>query len=175
MLTGEGSDTTVEEASPEHYMSLAIAAAHEAERLGDVPIGCVIVHDGKVIATAHNRRELDQDPLAHAELLALHTAAKAMGSWRLENCALYVTLEPCPMCAGAIILSRVADVYYGASDPKAGCCGSLMNLLADTRFNHQPKLVPGLLAEECGDLLTSFFKGIRERRRAQSLSPDYNG
>lgn len=160
------------EKTPEDFMALAIAAAREAERQGDIPIGCVIVHEGKVIATAHNRRELDQDPLAHAELLALHEASKALGSWRLENCALYVTLEPCPMCAGAIILSRVAEVYYGASDPKAGCCGSLMNLLEDSRFNHQPKVVSGVLAEECGGMLSDFFRRIRAAKREQKNAPD---
>jgi len=152
--------------SPEDYMAIALEAAREAERRGDIPVGCVIVHDGRVIATSHNRRELDQDPLAHAEVLALRAAADALGSWRLEDAALYVTLEPCPMCAGAIILSRVAEVYYGASDPKGGCCGSLMNLLTDTRFNHQPALHGGILADECGALLSNFFRQIRARKRA---------
>lgn len=155
--------------TPEEYMSLALDAARAAEAAGDIPIGCVIVHEGRVIASSHNRRELDQDPLAHAEMLALRAAAAALGSWRLENASLYVTLEPCPMCAGAIILSRVAEVHFGASDPKGGCCGTLMNLLADTRFNHQPKVYPGVLAEECGGLLSDFFRGIRARRKAEKL------
>jgi tRNA(adenine34) deaminase len=150
----------------EHYMALAIEAARAAQALGDVPIGCIIVHDDQVIATSHNRRELDQDPLAHAEVLALRAAAAALGSWRLENTTLYVTLEPCPMCAGAIILSRVAHVVYGATDPKAGCCGTLMNLLEDTRFNHQPELISGILAQECGALLTNFFREVRAKKRA---------
>lgn len=150
----------------EHYMALAIEAARAAQALGDVPIGCIIVHDDQVIATSHNRRELDQDPLAHAEVLALRAAAAALGSWRLENTTLYVTLEPCPMCAGAIILSRVAHVVYGATDPKAGCCGTLMNLLEDTRFNHQPELISGILALECGALLTNFFREVRAKKRA---------
>ena len=106
-------------------------------------------------------------PLAHVELLAIRTAAEAEGSWRLEGARLYVTLEPCPMCAGAIILSRIEEVYFGASDPKAGCCGSLMNLLDDTRFNHQPRLEGGVLGEECGALLTDFFRGVRERKRRE--------
>ncbi len=152
--------------TPEDYMAIALDAAREAERRGDIPVGCVIVHEGRVIATSHNRRELDQDPLAHAEVLALRAAAEALGSWRLEDAALYVTLEPCPMCAGAIILSRVAEVYYGASDPKGGCCGSLMNLLTDTRFNHQPSLHGGILADECGALLSNFFRQVRARKRA---------
>ena len=151
--------------TPEDYMRLAMQAAQEARDQGEIPVGCVIVHEGNVIATTHNRRELDQDPVAHAELLAIHQAAQHLGSWRLENTQLYVTLEPCPMCAGAIILSRVAEVYFGASDPKAGCAGSLMNLLADSRFNHQPKLYPGVLAEECSAMLSNFFREIRERRR----------
>jgi tRNA(adenine34) deaminase len=155
--------------TPEEYMSLALDAARAAEAAGDIPIGCVIVHEGRVIASSHNRRELDQDPLAHAEMLALRAAAAALGSWRLEDASLYVTLEPCPMCAGAIILSRVAEVHFGASDPKGGCCGTLMNLLADTRFNHQPKVYPGVLAEECGGLLSDFFRGIRARRKAEKL------
>jgi len=155
--------------TPEDYMALALDAAREAALAGDIPVGCVIVHEGKVIATSHNRRELDQDPLAHGEVLALRRAAAELGSWRLEDAALYVTLEPCPMCSGAIILSRVAEVYYGASDPKGGCCGSLMNLLADTRFNHQPEVFPGVLAEECGALLSSFFREVRARRRAEKL------
>jgi len=151
--------------SHEHFMQLAIGAAREAESLGDIPIGCVIVLGDAVVARAFNRRELDQDPLAHAEMLAIHEAARATGSWRLEGARLYVTLEPCPMCAGAIILSRVAEVYYGAPDPKGGCCGTLMNLLADTRFNHQPKVVAGLLGEECGEMLTTFFRGVRDRKK----------
>ncbi|MBI1318562.1 MAG: tRNA-specific adenosine deaminase [Candidatus Hydrogenedens sp.] len=150
----------------EHYMRLAIAAAREAEALGDIPIGCVIAIDDTVIATAFNRREIDQDPLAHAEMLAIHAAAKATGSWRLERARLYVTLEPCPMCAGAIILSRIEEVYFGASDPKAGCCGSLMDLLSDTRFNHQPQVQAGLLGEECGAMLTAFFRSVRARKKA---------
>jgi len=150
--------------TPEDYMRLAMEAALEAQALGDVPVGCVIVHGGEGIARTFNRRELDQDPLAHAELLAIRLAAQHLGSWRLEDTQLYVTLEPCPMCSGAIILSRVAEVYYGATDPKAGCAGSLMNLLADTRFNHQPKLEGGVLGEECGAMLSGFFREIRERR-----------
>jgi tRNA(adenine34) deaminase len=149
----------------EDFMRRAIAAAREAESLGDIPIGCVVVLDGVVIGRGFNRRELDQDPLAHAEMLALREAAHAAGSWRLEGARLYVTLEPCPMCAGAIILSRVAEVYYGAPDPKGGCCGTLMNLLADTRFNHQPKVVAGVLGEECGEMLTTFFRGVRDRKK----------
>jgi len=150
----------------EDYMLLAIEAAREAESLGDIPIGAVLVlPDGEVVR-AFNRREIDEDPLAHAEMLAISEAARRTGSWRLEDARLYVTLEPCPMCAGAIILSRIGTVVFGASDPKAGCCGSLMDLLKDTRFNHQPEVVPGVLAEACGALLTDFFRRVRERKRA---------
>lgn len=151
----------------ERYMGYAIREATRAMEQGEVPVGCVIVHEGEIIAKAHNQRETLQDPTAHAEIIAITAAAARLGSWRLENTQMYVTLEPCPMCAGAIILSRIADVYFGASDPKAGACGSLMNLLADERFNHQPRLHPGLQAEECGSLLTSFFREIRNGIRAR--------
>lgn len=148
------------------YMKLALAQAQRALEIGEVPIGCVIVHDGHVIGKAHNQRELLQDPTAHAEILAITQAAAHLGSWRLENTQLYVTLEPCPMCAGAIILSRIAEVYFGAYDPKAGVCGTLMNLLEDTRFNHNPEVTPGLLGDECGALLSGFFQNIRKNPRS---------
>lgn len=134
---------------------------------GEVPVGCVIVHEGEIIAKAHNQRETLQDPTAHAEVIAITAAAARLGSWRLENTQMFVTLEPCPMCAGAIILSRIAEVHFGASDPKAGACGSLLNLLADERFNHQPQLHAGLMASECASLLTSFFRSIRDGSRAR--------
>jgi tRNA(adenine34) deaminase len=145
----------------ERYMSYALREAERALEKGEVPVGCVIVLDGAIIGKAHNQRELLQDPTAHAEMLAITQAANGMGTWRLENARLYVTLEPCPMCAGAIINSRIAEVYYGATDPKAGCCGSLMNLCEDPRFNHRPKVHGGLMAEECGGILTNFFRAIR--------------
>lgn len=151
----------------ERYMGYAIREATLAMEQGEVPVGCVIVHEGEIIAKAHNQRETLQDPTAHAEVIAITAAAARLGSWRLENTQMYVTLEPCPMCAGAIILSRIADVYFGASDPKAGCCGSLMNLLGDERFNHQPRLHSGLLAEDCGSMLTGFFRAIRDGSRAR--------
>lgn len=146
------------------YMRYAIREAERALEQGEVPIGCVIVHEGEIIGKAHNQRETLQDPTAHAEVLAITQAAGALGSWRLENTRLYVTLEPCPMCAGAIILARVAEVYFGACDPKAGVCGTLMNLLEDRRFNHNPVVTPGLLGEECGALLSAFFRDIRNGR-----------
>jgi len=147
------------------YMGYAIAEARRALEIGEVPVGCVIVHDGQIIGKAHNQREVLQDPTAHAEILAITQAAAHFKSWRLEDAKLYVTLEPCPMCAGAIILARVAEVYFGAFDPKAGACGSLMNLLEDPRFNHNPKVVPGLLADECGTFLSDFFRAIRDRQK----------
>jgi len=147
------------------YMQYAIGEAERALDAGEVPVGCVIVHDGAIIGKAHNQRETLQDPTAHAEILAITQAAAHYKSWRLEDAKLYVTLEPCPMCAGAIILARVAEVYFGAYDPKAGACGTLMNLLEDTRFNHQPALRGGLLADECGALLSRFFQRIRKQGR----------
>jgi len=146
------------------YMQYAIREAKRAQEEGEVPVGCVIIYEGEIIGKAHNQRERLQDPTAHAEIVAITQAAAHFRSWRLEDAKLYVTLEPCPMCAGAIILSRIAEVYFGAWDPKAGACGTLMNLLEDKRFNHQPQVFPGLLGEECGALLSDFFRGIREGR-----------
>ncbi|WP_421382485.1 tRNA adenosine(34) deaminase TadA [Bacillus salacetis] len=151
----------------EYFMKLAIEEAKKAEEKSEVPIGAVIVLDGEVIASAHNLRETTQNAVTHAELLAIEEACRKMGTWRLENAELYVTLEPCPMCSGAIILSRVKTVVYGAPDPKAGCAGTLMNLLEDDRFNHQCEVVPGVLQEECGELLTSFFRELRARKKEE--------
>jgi len=154
------------------YMQYAIREAERALEIGEVPVGCVIVHEGNIIGKAHNQREVLQDPTAHAEVLAITQAAAQLRTWRLEGAKLYVTLEPCPMCAGAIILARIAEVYFGAPDPKAGCCGTLMNLLEDPRFNHRPTVFPGLLAEQCGALLTNFFRAIRETGRVPRLEVD---
>lgn len=151
--------------SHEYYMKQALAEAQKAYEEGEVPVGCVIVYENSIIARGYNQREKLQDPTAHAEMLAITSAASALGSWRLENTKMYVTLEPCPMCAGAIILSRIPEVYFGAMDPKAGCCGTLMNLLADARFNHQPNVVSGICANECGSLLTRFFQEIRQKSK----------
>lgn len=151
----------------EKFMQEAIAEARKAEELDEVPIGAVLVHDGKIIARAHNLRESEQNATAHAELLVIDQACRETGSWRLEDTTLYVTLEPCPMCSGAIILSRVKRVVYGASDPKGGCAGTLMNLLQDSRFNHQCEVVKGVLAEECGSMLSSFFQKIRDRKKQE--------
>lgn len=155
----------IEENLDEYYMKEAIQEAEKAKALTEVPIGAVVVIDGEIISRAHNLRETEQSAIAHAEVLAIEQACKATGSWRLENATLYVTLEPCPMCSGAIILSRVKRVVYGAVDPKGGCVGTLMNLLQDDRFNHQSEVTSGVLAEECGQLLTDFFRGIREKRK----------
>ncbi|MEW9053993.1 MAG: tRNA adenosine(34) deaminase TadA [Neobacillus sp.] len=151
----------------EYYMKEAIKEARKAEEFAEVPIGAVIVMEGKIISRGHNLRETEQTAIAHAELLAIDRACKASGSWRLENATLYVTLEPCPMCSGAIILSRVKRVVYGAADPKGGCAGTFMNLLQDERFNHQSEVTSGVLAEECGQLLSNFFRSLREKRKLQ--------
>ncbi|WP_251555364.1 tRNA adenosine(34) deaminase TadA [Neobacillus muris] len=151
----------------ELFMKEAIKEANKAEQINEVPIGAVIVHDGKMIARAHNLRETEQNSLAHAELLAIEQACRELGSWRLENTTLYVTLEPCPMCAGAIMLSRVERVVYGAKDPKGGCAGTLMNLLDDPRFNHQSIVDSGVLEEECGQLLSDFFRKLRQRKKQE--------
>jgi len=150
----------------EQYMQAAIREAEKARELNEVPIGAVIVQDDEIIAAGYNVRETSQTSLSHAELIAIVEANKKIGSWRLEDCTLYVTLEPCPMCAGAIVQSRIKRVVYGASDPKAGCAGTLMNLLTDERFNHQAELTSSVLEQECGDLLRDFFKELRNRKKS---------
>ncbi len=145
----------------EYFMRLALREAERALEHDDVPIGAVVVHDGEVIAAGRNERELRQDPTAHAELLAVRAAAAKLGSWRVLEAVLYVTLEPCAMCAGAIVLARVPRVVFGAWDPKAGAGGSVLDVLAEPRLNHRPKVAGGLLAEECGTLLSSFFASRR--------------
>ena len=149
-------------------MRLALAAARRALLHGDVPVGAAVVKDGVVIARAHNAREKGADPTAHAEILAIRKAAKKLGSWRLDGCTLYVTLEPCAMCAGAIVLARLPRLVYGASDPKAGFVGSLGDLCRDTRLNHRPSVTAGVLAAECGRILVEFF---RERRSERTRAP----
>jgi tRNA(adenine34) deaminase len=145
----------------DYFMRLALREAEHALEHEDVPIGAVVVRDGEVIAAAHNERELRQDPTAHAELIALRDAARASGTWRVLDAVLYVTLEPCAMCAGAIVLARVPRVVFGASDPKAGACGSVLDVLAEPRLNHRPDVAGGLLAQECGALLSAFFASRR--------------
>lgn len=148
----------------EIFMKKALDEAKLALEKGEVPIGAVIVKDGQIVATAHNLRETDRSATAHAELLAIEKACKALGGWRLTGCELYVTLEPCPMCAGAIINSRIDRVIFGSKDEKAGACGSVMNLFA-ADFNHRPKLTVGVLEEECSAILKSFFASLREKRK----------
>jgi tRNA(adenine34) deaminase len=145
----------------EHFMRLALREAQLATEHGDVPIGAVVAHGGEVIAAGHNERELRQDPTAHAEIIALREASRAVGSWRVLDAVLYVTLEPCAMCAGAIVLSRIPRVVFGASDPKAGACGSVLDVVGEPRLNHRPEVVAGLLAGECGALLSEFFASRR--------------
>jgi tRNA(adenine34) deaminase len=145
----------------ERLMRLAIEKAQEAEGHGDVPIGAVVAREGEVLAAAGNERELRGDPTAHAEILAIRAAAAALGGWRLPGTTLYVTLEPCAMCAGAIVLARVSAVVYGAADPKAGAAGSVMDVLADPSLNHRPAVAAGLLEPECAVLLTDFFAARR--------------
>ncbi|MEM1177663.1 MAG: tRNA adenosine(34) deaminase TadA [Acidobacteriota bacterium] len=153
------------------WMLLALEEARKALRHGDVPVGAVVVKDGEIVGRGHNRREVDGDPLAHAEILALKDAAVKQQGWRLENAALYVTLEPCAMCTGALVNSRVDLLVFGARDPKAGFCGSLDNLAQDQRLNHRLEVRSGVLEEECGDLLRSFFRQLRRRRRPKRLAP----
>ena len=145
----------------EYFMRLAIREAEAALDHDDVPIGAVVVHEGEVIGAGHNERELRQDPTAHAEVLALREASRALGSWRVLDAVLYVTLEPCAMCAGAIVLARVPRVVYGTADPKAGAAGSVLDVLAQPRLNHRPAVAGGLLATECAALLTGFFGSRR--------------
>lgn len=149
------------------FMEQAIVEAKKAAALGEVPIGAVIVYDDKIIGRAHNLRETSQNAVTHAELMAIQQACETIGSWRLEKTTLYVTLEPCPMCAGAILQSRVPRVVYGARDMKAGCVDSLYRLLNDARFNHECEVTEGILADQCGQLLTDFFRAIRERKKEE--------
>ncbi|BAK14503.1 tRNA adenosine(34) deaminase TadA [Solibacillus sp. FSL W7-1472] len=152
------------------YMQEALKEAKKAAALGEVPIGAVIVYKDEIIARAHNLRETTQNALTHAESMAIQEACKKVGSWRLEETTLYVTLEPCPMCAGAILQSRIPRVVYGARDIKAGCVDSLYRLLNDARFNHECTVTEGVMAEECGQILTDFFKALRERKKAEKLA-----
>ena len=152
----------------ETYMREAIRQAKKAWKLQEVPIGCVIVKDGKILARGYNRRNTDKNTLAHAELLAIRRASRAVGDWRLEECTMYITLEPCQMCAGAIVQARIPRVVIGSRNPKAGCAGSILNLLQVPAFNHQVELTEHILEEECTALLKNFFKELRERRKMES-------
>ena len=151
----------------EKYMKEAIRQAQKAYALDEVPIGCVIVQDGKIIARGDNRRNTDKNTLAHAELTAIRKASRKTGDWRLEDCTMYVTLEPCQMCAGAIVQSRMKKVVIASMNPKAGCAGSVLNLLQMAAFNHQVEIERGLLEEECSKMLSQFFRELRERKKLQ--------
>lgn len=155
---------------PERYMKEALKQARKAYSLGEVPIGCVIVHQGKIIGRGYNRRNTDKSTLAHAEITAIRKASKAIGDWRLEECTLYVTLEPCQMCAGAIVQARIPEVILGCMNPKAGCAGSILNILEMPQFNHQVSVTRGILEEECGELLKRFFAELRIRNKAQKAA-----
>ena len=151
----------------DHWMSEALSEARKAAALGDVPVGAIVVKDGQAIGRGYNRREIDGDPLAHAELIALQQASEIVDGWRLIGCTLYVTLEPCAMCAGALVNSRIETLVFGARDPKAGFCGSLGNLAADERLNHRLEIREGIRRDECGAILKKFFKELRVARRAK--------
>ncbi len=151
----------------EKYMRQAISQAKKAAANGDVPIGCVIVREGKVIARGYNRRNKDHQSLAHAELIAIRKASKLAGDWRLEDCKMYVTLEPCQMCSGAIVQARIPEVVIGCMNPKAGCAGSVINLLDMEGFNHRVRIVKGICEKECSEMLTQFFKNLRIKLKAE--------
>ena len=151
----------------EKYMKEALKQAKKAYALGEVPIGCVIVHEGKIIGRGYNRRNTDKNTLAHAEITAINKASKVIGDWRLEECTLYVTLEPCQMCAGAIVQARIPEVVMGCMNPKAGCAGSILNLLEMPQFNHQVKVTRGILEAECSQMLKTFFEELRIRNKQE--------
>ena len=149
-------------------MKEAIRQARKAGKLDEVPIGCVIVRDGKIIARGYNRRNTEKSTLAHAEIQAIRKASKVVGDWRLEDCTMYITLEPCQMCAGAIVQARIPKVVIGSRNPKAGCAGSILDLLHVPAFNHQVELEEGVLQEECSEMLTSFFRELRKKKKQAS-------
>lgn len=151
----------------EKYMKEALKQAKKAYALGEVPIGCVIVNEGKIIGRGYNRRNTDKNTLAHAEITAINKASKKIGDWRLEECTLYVTLEPCQMCAGAIVQARIPEVVMGCMNPKAGCAGSVLNILDMPEFNHQVAVTKGVMEQECSDMLKTFFVELRERNKLE--------
>ncbi len=153
----------------EKYMKEALKEAQKAFDKWEVPVGCVIVKDGKIIARAHNIKELSNDTTKHAEILAIQKASKKLGAWRLLDCDMYVTLEPCSMCAGAIINSRISNLYYGASDEKTGAVGSVLNLFDDYTFNHKVNYEKGILKDECENILKSFFKELRQKKKEEKV------
>lgn len=156
------------------YMKEAIRQAKKAYAIGEVPIGCVIVRDGKIISRGYNRRTIDKNTLAHAELAAIKKASKKLDDWRLEGCTMYVTLEPCQMCAGALVQSRIDRVVVGCMNPKAGCAGSILNLLQMPEFNHQVELETGVLEEECSQMMKDFFRELRETKKLKKQGKNKN-
>lgn len=152
--------------SDESFMKQAVKQAKKAYDKLETPIGCVIVYENKIIARGYNKRNMKKNTLAHAEILAINKASKVLGDWRLEDCTMYVTLEPCPMCAGAIVQARIPRVVIGSMNPKAGCAGSVLNLLQQDGLNHQVEITKGVLAEECSGLMTSFFRELRKKKKA---------
>ena len=158
----------------EKYMKEALKQAKKAYALGEVPIGCVIVHEGKIIGRGYNRRNMDKNTLAHAEITAINKASKYIGDWRLEECTLYVTLEPCQMCAGAIVQARIPEVVMGCMNPKAGCAGSILNILEMPQFNHQVSVTKGILEQECSELLKLFFTELRKRNKEEKQNQSYS-
>lgn len=156
----------------ERFMKEALRQAKKAYALDEVPIGCVIEYEGKIIARGYNRRNTDKNTLAHAELLAIKKASRKLGDWRVEGCTMYITLEPCQMCAGAIVQARVSRVVVGSMNPKAGCAGSVLNLLNMAQFNHQVELVTGVLKEECSAMLSEFFRELREKKAKMKIKKD---
>lgn len=155
--------------SDESFMKQAVKQAKKAYDKLETPIGCVIVHEDKIIARGYNKRNIKKNTLAHAEILAINKASKVLGDWRLEDCTMYVTLEPCPMCAGAIVQARIPRVVIGSMNPKAGCAGSVLNLLQQDGLNHQVEITKGVLAEECSGLMTSFFRELRKKKKRNGI------
>ena len=156
----------------EKYMKEAVRQARKAYGIGEVPLGCVIVFEDKIIGRGYNRRTVDKNTLAHAELIAIRKACKKIGDWRLEGCTMYVTLEPCQMCSGAIVQSRIPRVVIGCMNPKAGCAGSILNLLQVEEFNHQTELTKGVLEEECSRMMKEFFRELRESKKEKKVKQD---
>ena len=162
-------ESTLTQSEKEYFMREALKEAQKAEAIAEVPIGAVVVLEGQIIGRGHNLREKQQEATAHAEMFAIQQACQAIESWRLEQAQLFVTLEPCPMCSGAMMLARVEEVYFGAYDPKGGAAGSLLNLLEDERFNHWSYVEGGILEEACGQVLKDFFRALRQKKKKKSL------
>jgi tRNA(adenine34) deaminase len=159
----------------EKMMKAALTQARKAAAIGEVPIGCVIAQDGKIISRGYNRRKTDKDTTSHAEITAIRRASKKLGDWRLEGCTIYITLEPCPMCAGAIVQARLDRVVIGTMNPKAGCAGSILNLLEMPQFNHQCEVTRGVLDQQCSDMLSGFFRELRQWKKTQKEIQQENG